>query len=186
MNVPRSLLPALALPFALSACVFPTETVYVERDPAEPVSDSVAVPRRSIDTDAILTEIYPGYDTGLYIEYESGGLWYLYTTCSDVAVYGDCHWDVITTVNGGDFIGTTGDDLESSDLLTFDDFGPRYDVYTGEDFDGVFIQTTPGASLEVDVLLDDDYAWDEVFWVSDGVAVIGPPSNPFELVPTEP
>ncbi len=183
-QIPR--LAALLLVATLPACYVGTETVYVEREPYYYDSDDEdEVPLLWIDSDAELAELAPGEETGLFIEYASGGLWRLYTTCGDLDL-GDCHWDVVTTVRGGSFVGTDPYDLEYEDLLSSDDLGAWFDAFTGADLDGMYVQTTPGASLEVDALLDGEPAWDYVFWVSDGEAVYGVPSNPFELLPTDP
>ncbi len=183
--IPR--LAALLLLATLPACYVGTETVYVEREP-EYGSDYAPdddVPLLWIDSDAELVDFAPGEETGLFIEYASGGLWRLYATCGDLDL-GDCHWDVVTAVYGGSFVGTEPHDLEADDLLSSDDLGAWMDVFTGADFDGMYVQTTPGASLEVDALLAGEPAWDYVFWVSDGDVVYGAPNNPFELVPTDP
>ncbi|MBN2196680.1 MAG: hypothetical protein JW751_27960 [Polyangiaceae bacterium] len=178
-------LSALAILCSIPACYVEHEsTIYVPAHPADEWEPEV--PQYSIDSDATLGDIHPGVETGLYVEYASGGLWRLYATCGDVSTYGSCHWQVATIVNGGSFGGTEPDDLDADDQLFSDEIGAWLDAYTAGDIDGMFVQTTPGASLEIDAILDDDSAWEYVFWVSEGEAVYGAPTNPIELVPTEP
>lgn len=182
------LLTALLVISSLPACYAETETVYVvvpeEGGSVGGVDEEY--PRQAIDSDAELTDLAPGLETGLYVEYLSGGLWRLYTTCGDVELYGDCHWDVVTTVRDGEFFGVEPDGLEVGDWVDADAYGPWLDAYTGADFDGMFVQTTPGAGLLIDALLDGDDARDYLFWVSGGSAVYGATANPLELVPTIP
>ena len=165
---------------------------YIEKSSSPDEGDDYFAPpddvrTLSIDSDATLTDVVPGAESGVYVEYSAGGLWFVSMTCGDLETYGPCTWDIVTTVLDGSFVGAEPYDLEAAeDELGADDLGAWVYTYTTTDTDGFYIQTTPGATLKVDVLLDELSAPEYLFWVGGGGVHQGAPSNPVELVPTEP
>ncbi len=149
-----------------------------------PPISSGSIEEASIDADSPL-DIEAGAGAGVFVEYESGGLYHVTTSC-DVGLGGACYWDVIVTTLDGATVQSVGPvDLESDDSLSF---GARAQVrlvaYTDEDFDGFTLQTDPGAAIELDALLDNVAANRFMFWVGDGALHSGAPSNPVDLVPS--
>jgi hypothetical protein len=57
---------------------------------------------------------------------------------------------------------------------------------TSYDFDGFFVNATPGATLRIDVFLDGAPAPRFIYWVGDGGLHSGAPENPIDLIPSEP
>jgi hypothetical protein len=142
----------------------------------------------SIDTDAELDSITAGSETGLFVEYQSGGRWRIYMVC-DYDVSGvPCEWDVIAAPRDGVIYELTGDGTDGEDLLTSDRLLTQANLLTltYSDFDGMFVDTNPGVAMVVDVFLDGGPAPDLVFWVSDGASNPGAPDNPIEFVPSAP
>ena len=139
-----------------------------------------------IDTDAELASITAGSETGLFVEYRSGGRWRIYMVC-DYDVSGvPCEWDVIAAPRDGVIYELLGDGTDGEDLLTSDRLLTQANLLTltYSDFDGMFVDTNPGVAMVVDVFLDGGPAPDLVFWVSDGASNPGAPDNPIEFVPT--
>lgn len=142
------------------------------------------VEQATIDVDQLL-DVEPGEGAGAFIEYETGGIYHVTTTC-DVASGVDCLWDIVVTpLDGAPVLSASTFDLEKDDTLTFGEVNRlRLLAYTGDDFDGFSFQTEPGAAVEVDALLDDGAANKFLFWVGDGAVHNGAPSNPVDLVPS--
>ena len=185
-----SLAPVLASALLLGGCYVESETVYIQSDVDEPddtYSCTTGIPvaaTADIDADAAM-ETSPGVETGLYVEYLSGGLWIVYTTCGDVDLYGACEWDIATSVPDCAFVGAEGYELDG-EVVETDDLGAWATLYTDYGYDGLYIQTQPGASLQLDALLDGDYADSYIFWVEDGAVRSGAPMTPIEFVPDVP
>lgn len=146
------------------------------------------VAEATIDTGATLTDIEPGQGAGAFVEYQAGGKWRVFTACdTDVSKY-DCRWDIIVSVGAGDDISDfAAEELEDSDYLEWQDSrSVRLVAVNTVDFDGFTFDATPGASVRVDVYLDDSPAPAYVYWVGDGGLHQGAPTNPIDLTPSAP
>lgn len=182
----------LGLPLALfsAACTYDNgdarrvleeQPTSCEGNPAEPI-------QTAIDTDAQL-ETQPGRGAGVYVEYGSGGHWLLRTTCDTETNDTPCAWDIIVTPEDGRSISNVA--AEGLEAGT-DSFGiyPEYPrsyqlvAKTSADVDGITFDTEPGTAIAVDSFLDGACALPYVFWVGDGAAHTGSPSNPIVLIPT--
>ncbi len=151
----------------------------VEQPNEDPIS-------ATIDTGATLAEIEPGRGAGAFVEYSSGGRWRIFTACdTELSGYG-CTWDIIVSVDPDNSIDDfDGDQLEQSDYIDWNDaHGVRLVTSTTYDFDGFFVDATPGAPLRVDVYLDDQPAPRYIYWVGDGALHRGAPENPIDLIPS--
>jgi hypothetical protein len=149
-----------------------------------PPTSSATIEESTIDADSPL-DIEAGAGAGVFVEYESGGVYHVTTSCDDTG-QGACFWDVvITTLDGAVVQSVSPVDLESDDSLSFAASNQvRLVAYTDSDFDGFTLQTDPGAAIELDALLDDVAANRYMFWVGDGALHGGAPSNPVDLVPS--
>jgi len=152
-----------------------------------PAVCGTSVGSSTIDADAPL-EAEPGSGVGVFVEYQAGGRWYVFTTCdTDVSDY-DCLFDIVATPLGSAVVeGVHPDSVEREDSLdlTGQD-SVRFVGYTSTDTDGFYLDTEPGRVLELDVLLDGECGNAYLYWVGDGAIHQGAPSNPFELEPIEP
>jgi hypothetical protein len=148
--------------------------------PAEPV-------QTYIDTNAQI-ETQPGQGAGVYVEYAAGGHWIVRTTCDTVSHPTPCPWDIIVTPEDGRSISNVAaEDLESTDSVgTYPEYPQSYQLLTetGNDVDGITFDTEPGTAISVDAFLDGTCALPYFFWVGDGAAHTGAPSNPLVLIPT--
>ena len=141
------------------------------------------VEEATIDADQLL-EIDPGDGAGAFVEYEAGGTYHVTTSC-DVGQGGDCYWDIVVTpLDDEPLLSVAPYDLEGDDSVTFGSGNVRMVARTGRDLDGFSFQTEPGASIELDVLLDDGPGNRYLFWVGEGALHSGAPSNPIDLIPS--
>lgn len=154
-------------------------------EPAPAPAPTGPIEQAMIDADQFL-DVEPGEGAGAFVEYEKGGTYHVTTSC-EVKSGVDCLWDIVVTPLDGAPITTIAPfDLEKDDTLTFGEVNRlRLIAYTADDFDGFSFQTDPGATLEVDVFLDDKAGNQFLFWVGDGALRSGAPSNPVDLVPSE-
>src|SRR6478609_5996325 len=157
------------------------EQVTCEGSPAEPF-------QAAIDTDAKI-ETQPGHGAGVYVEYSAGGHWLLRTTCDTEKNAPPCDWDIIVTPEDGRSISNVVPyDLESNtdSVRRYPDFPASIQLHaeTSADEDGVTFDTEPGTAIAVDSFLDGACALPYFFWVGDGAAHTGAPSNPMVLIPT--
>ena len=181
----------LGLPLALfsAACTYDNGDARRILNPPSSCEDSAATPvQTSIDVGAHI-ETQPGQGAGLYVEYAAGGHWLLRTTCDSVANGTPCDWDVIVTPEDGRSISNVAEeDLEpaTDSVGIYPEYPSSYQLlaHTSDDIDGISFDTEPGTAIQVDSYLDGSCALPYFFWVGDGAAHTGSPSNPLVLIPT--
>lgn len=139
-----------------------------------------------IDPDSPL-ESEPGIGVGVFVDYQPGGTWHLYTTCDTEDSGYDCAFDIIVKPLGRAEINSFAQDgLERNDSVTIEHDSLRFVGLTALDTDGFSFQTEPGAGISLDVLLDETCGNAYIYWIGDGAIHEGAPSNPFELEPAAP
>jgi len=183
----------LGIPLVLlsAACTYDNGDARRITDPSNDCPNNPAQPIQTwIDVDAKV-EIHPGQGAGVFIEYAAGGHWTVRTACDTAAVKdaAPCGWDILFTPEDNRSIkNVVPYDLESStDSVGVYPRDPRsYQLIaeTGSDLDGVTFDTEPQSGLSVDAFLDGVCARPYFFWVGDGAAHTGSPSNPLQLIPT--
>ncbi len=139
----------------------------------------------TIDADHILhTEL--GYGAGLFVEYVSGGLWRLWTSCDTLNTGTLCDYDVevvshepIDTIESLDLEGYDHIDSVSSSSL-------RFAAVTGSHTDGVEFTTTAGALVEIRLLLDGAPAPEYFVWYGNGYVHDGALGLPVVFQPDQP
>lgn len=169
----------------LASCTYGSNKDYVDGDYA--ASCGGEIERGLIDTDEAM-EVDPGESVGIFVEYQSGGAYFVYTTCdTDVSGYA-CYFDIVLRAAERTPIwGVSLDQLEvGDDVIVRDQSTVRLLAYTDYETDGILVQVDEGEALRIDALLDGECAQDYLRWVSEGVPQPGAPSNPFELEPTSP
>jgi hypothetical protein len=156
-----------------------TDPVCIDCEPIGPAFET------DIETGALLdTEL--GFGAGLFVEYESGGLWRLWTSCDSLESAHLCEWDVFALSES--FIEDVVEiDTEGGDDVDFvSDFEIRFFADTSVDSDTVEILTEPGAWLEIDPFLDGFSAPDFVVWSESGAVIHGAPRAPVVFFPDAP
>jgi hypothetical protein len=143
-----------------------------------------AVDTVSIDPDAAMT-LTPGSGVGVYVSYASGGHWTISTTC-DVATRSYCYFDLNVRADPGVTVDNVeGHDLEAADTLSLEVNGSiTLKTETTRGTDGVSFDTPPGATIELDAMLEGDSAERFVFVVQDGKLLHGVPGNPVDFIPS--
>jgi len=182
------LLLTFALVAGLSACDYDdSDDPYYSDYPSYGSCDAEPL-RGTIDADAAF-EVEVANGVGLFVEYQAGGRWLLYTTCdTDVSDYA-CAFDVIVQpVGESPILALYPDSLERDDdsLTLFGEDTVEFVATTDYDTDGFFLDTDPGAAIRVDVLLDGACANEHVYWIGDGATHAGASTNPFEFEPNTP
>jgi hypothetical protein len=182
-----SLLSTLAACFGLAT--FGTGCIIVDPGPDAVVVDTTvaAIPEVFVDTGAQMSAS-SGDGVGLFVQYQGDGRWDLFTTCDTATSGAACNFDVIITPSAGDyFSGVMGTDLgPTSDVTLESDGSIRLVTDTDVGTDGVSFDADPGATIEVDVLLDGVSQPRFIFAVSDGVLLQGVPGNPVDFTPAVP
>ena len=144
------------------------------------------IAQAAIDTGAALASA-PGQGAGAMVEYEGAGKWRVHLAC-DTALSSDrCRWDVFIEPLGAARIrNVSSEELEGDDAFDWDGQGARIIATTGTDIDTLLLEADPGTGLRVDVLLDDAPANEFIYWIGGGAIHRGAPTNPIDLLPTEP
>jgi hypothetical protein len=143
--------------------------------------------RAWIDVDAPLAS-EPGEGVGLFIEYQEGGRWHLFTTCDSAASGYECEFNVVVApLDGASVFGVIPEALERDDVLQINaQDHVRFLARTDLDQDGFYVDADAGAPIEIEFLLDGVCASRYVYWIGEGGIHSGVPSNPFELEPVAP
>jgi hypothetical protein len=149
-----------------------------------PTCPTISDPATSvtIDTD-VGPKLVPMSGEGLSVEYSSGGLWHLQTTCSQGY---ECGFDVTAEVFTGTVGNLTGEDLEPSDTIGSSCPDTAYMmVTTGADIDGMTFTTAPGAKIRVTAMLD-HMIFENLIYFAEGGKVRHDGANPMDMTPATP
>ena len=140
----------------------------------------------SIDTDGQLTTD-AGSGAGVLVEYMNGGHWHILLVC-DTSISGErCDFDVTAQAIGAKVSNLLAEQLESSDVATsYCSDTAILGVSTSSDFDGLWFDTTPGATVRITAALGETLYENVLFWRSDGMVHNDANANPVEFTPTAP
>jgi len=144
------------------------------------------IARAGIDVDATLADLEPGRGTGAFVEYRSDGAWHVFTTCDTELSGYSCLWDILVRPLAASIHAVSAEGLEHEDFAEFDDSSAQLIADNDFDFDGIIVESDPGASMRVDVFLDGRPAERYVYWVESGGLHRGAPTNPIDLSPGAP
>jgi hypothetical protein len=140
----------------------------------------------AIDTGAALASV-AGQGAGTLVGYEGAGKWHLNLTCDTAISSERCHWDIfIEPLDGARIRNVSHEGLDGEDAFDWDGEAARLIALTGTDNDALVLETDPGKGLRIDVLLDDAPGNEFIYWIGGGAIHRGAPTNPIDLVPTEP
>jgi len=137
-------------------------------------------------------DLDPGVGAGVTAEYLGDGAWRFATAC-DTAISGyACNWDILVSAVDGEILHFDSESLERSDLLARSpsvEGGPddavRLVATSDYDLDAFVLDATPGATLEVDTLLDEHCGGSYVHWLHDG-RVVNAHTQAVDLTPSSP
>lgn len=154
----------------------------VTNPPDPPVTTITQV---SIQPDQLL-QATPGEGVGIFVEYNTGGKWHVWTTCDTFVSKSVCAFDIFAGSSRIENLhGYAADQVEGFDSLTdLGDGTVELLVDTDSDVDGLVLDMEPGAPLTLEVYLDGQSAAPFVYWVSGDVIHTGAPDNPVDFAPT--
>jgi len=161
--------------------------------PASPVTSIPACPSGtgqarsvSIDTDKGITTA-AGEGVGVFVEYQAGGHWHVFTSCDTIATGYGCAYDVTAQVSGGTVSNVRGEDLETNDVAGSACPSTAYlSVGTGSNFDGMLFDAPAGATVRVTAALGGVLYPNVIYWVDADIARSDANSNPLDLTPNAP
>jgi hypothetical protein len=140
-------------------------------------------------------ELEPGAGVGVAVEYQGDGRWQMSAACDTQLTGSVCRFALLASSrdNSSEFGELERIGLESEDeLALLDPFAVEMTWITADDLDAAAFTTSPGASVQVSVLLydpvpDSDFDWTNdprlLSWVGDGALHAGAPTNPVDLTP---
>ncbi len=177
----RSLLrrAALALSAGLAAGCYADDSYYYDPMYCEP-----GIEEASIDTGGILI-LDPGR-VGATAEYLGDGAWRFAAACDTELTGVRCNWRIRVTPLDGITYAFAPESLEDDDELFADgEAGVIFDTLTDFDIDGFTLETTPGATVRVDLSLDGSCGGPFFFWLDREQTLAGVTPS-VELTPSEP
>ncbi len=147
-------------------------------DPTPSIADG------TIDTGAAMSAS-PGEGVGIYVEYAGGGHWNVFTTCDTSISGASCNFDLVVSSDESASLGAVeGSDLGPTDSLTLESDGSiRLVADTDYGMNGFSFDADPGATIELDALLDGEAQPEFIYAISDGALLKGMPSNPVDFTP---
>lgn len=137
-------------------------------------------------------DLDPGVGAGVTAEYLGDGAWRFAAAC-DTAISGyPCTWDILVSAVEGEIQGFKSESLERSDVLDWSPStqdGPadaaRLVATTDVDLDAFTLDATPGATLDVDVILDGQCGGTYLHWMNAG-RVVNAHTQAVDLTPSAP
>jgi hypothetical protein len=150
----------------------------------DPVYVEPSIDQVVVDTGATMSAA-PGTGVGMFVQYDEGGHWTVFTTCDTERSGLDCEFDIlVTTVYPSDRIANVdGFELSSGDTFTQSADSVNLVTLTNFGMNGMFFDTDPGAEIEIDVLIDGVPQPQYVYAVSNGRLVEGVETNPVDFIP---
>ncbi len=139
----------------------------------------------TLDTDEIM-DVEPGQGAGLMVEYLAGGTWQLWTTCDTDYTGLSCNFDVevVTSAPIESVSNVVLEGYERVDITG--DYQLFFDASTGVDYDQVTFDTTPGASIDVELVLDGCVEPQYIYWVRNNQVLHGGVGSPIAFTPDIP
>jgi hypothetical protein len=140
----------------------------------------------TIDSDALL-ETTLGEGAGMFVEYESGGLWRLWTSCDTALQGARCFWDAHVIARSAlDYLGDaeTHENNDYVDVYGADEL--VFHAVTDYDSDQIEFVTDPGALVEIDLGLDGYDSPDYLVWQGNGYVHHGAERSPVVFQPDLP
>ena len=157
-------------------------------DDEVPPDDQVpSVPSYAVQPDQVF-EAKPGEGVGIFVEYQTGGKWHVFTTCDTFVSKAVCSFDIFAGARSAtELRAYATDEVEGFDeLKDLGDGTVELIADTDSDTDGLVLELDPGTPLRLEVYLDGQSAQSFVYWVSDDTVHAGVPENPVQFVPVTP
>ncbi len=158
-----------------------------DSDSEPPAAVEVPIVEAAIDADQELADVLPGEGVGVFVEYQSGGGWRVFTSCDTQVTGYVCEWDlIIQGLEGAVFDEVQAQDLGEEDFLNISSDELELLTLTSYNLDGISFSARAGAPIRLDAFLDGESAERYVYWVGGGGVHNGAPTNPLDLRPNVP
>ena len=129
----------------------------------------------------------PGEGVGVFVEYQAGGRWHVFTACDTIFSQAGCAFDVTAQLFEGSVSNVAGDGLEPGDVTGSACADTAYlSVNTGSNLDGMVFDAPAGGPIRVTASLDGALHPDVIYWAEGDVVRNDGHSNPLDLTPTAP
>lgn len=176
---------------AVSGCYAGNDVYYYDEGAYGDGSCAAGFDQSEIDSGSTL-DLDPGVGAGVTAEYLGDGAWRFATAC-DTAISGyECNWDIVVSAVDGKIQRFESESLERSDLLDWSpsvEGGPadaaRLVATSDYDLDAFTLDATPGATLEIDTILDEHCGGSYVHWLHEG-RVVSAHTQAVDLTPSSP
>lgn len=179
--------------FMMSACCAlgaATSGCFVVSDGGSPDRPAASPAQESVDTDAPDAPrlmVTPGEGAGLWVQYRTGGLWDVFTSCDTKITGRSCNFDVILAAGPPAALSDPKPHgFHAGDSATSAGGSIALVTSTTGGLDGVTFLSDPGAILRVDMLLDGAAQPLFVNWIGGGMRHPGTTTNPVDFTPTAP
>lgn len=124
-----------------------------------------------IDTGSTLN-LDPGKGAGVTAEYLGDGAWRIATACDTTYSGYACQWDLLVVALDGHIKSFSPESLERNDLLDWSDSpdgdAVRLVASNDYDLDAFTLDVTPGTTVSIDVLLDNQCGGTLLSWLEYG------------------
>jgi hypothetical protein len=140
----------------------------------------------AIDTGATLSS-KGGDGVGVFVQYASGGHWTLTTACDTNTSGQPCGFDLfVAGIDASTILSNpTGTTLEAGDVIeVLPDGSIHLQTVTSTGLDGITLDTTAGATLDLVMYLDGLPQPQFIYWIGDKVLHTGAPTDPINLAPS--
>lgn len=156
-------------------------------DPTDPGTVPQEVSQVDIQPDRVL-ESTPGEGVGIFVEYQTGGHWRVWTTCDTFSSKQICSYSIFASTTRAEHLRAYAtEDAEGYDEVK--DLGGgmvQFLADTDSDTDALVLDVEEGQPLDLEVYIDGQNAQPYVYWVSDDIVHGGAPDNPVRFLPQLP
>jgi hypothetical protein len=127
-----------------------------------------------------------GHGAGLFVEYETGGLWTVFTSCDTLDSGFECQYEINVSTHYP-FYSLDGFDLEPGDAVeSYSDYDFTMFSWTDVDWDEMQFTTEPGQPVQIELVLDGFVEPAFFRWGGDGAVYEGAPYSPVVFQPNVP
>jgi hypothetical protein len=111
-----------------------------------------------------------GQGVGVFTEYMTGGHWHIWWTCDTNVSGSDCQYSVSVSVASGEITNFGSESLENGDTAQVcSSTQVAASTNTAAGIDGITFDTSPGAIITVDAIVNGTEDGSILFFVQDGV-----------------
>jgi hypothetical protein len=144
-----------------------------------PVDVPETVSEVTIQPDQVMSAA-GGEGVGIFVEYNTGGKWRIWTTCDTFTSKAICSYQIFASFTRIEhFKSYATEDVEGFDeVQVFEDGVVQFTAETDSDIDALVLEVEENQPIQLEVFIDGQNAQPFVYWVSDDIIHAGAPDNP--------